>query len=284
VYPMVVREHTAQLSPKTAATNPTPQRLGIVVGVHTGSMQYSTRFFGEVLQNPATASPLLFPETVFNAPGSHIAAFLGGHPLTCTLIGDETAFLQALALGAHWLRQRRVEHCLVVGTEEASLLVADALRHFSTNIVPAEGAGAVLLALETEATTGVELTLVTAPQTYVGHSGRETAARAMRGDLPPEGPEELLVDSRCGCPRRDQPETSAWAEWTGHRCSPRAILGQGLCAASAWQLVVAWEWLSRGQAGAANISLVGSNQQALGARIERFHQAPAPDRSSPNFP
>ena len=259
----------------TAATTAwAGRRMGIVVGVHTGSIQYSTRFFGEVLQDPATASPLLFPETVFNAPASHIAAFLGGHPLTCTLVGDETAFLQALAFGANWLRQDRVDLCLVIGAEEASLLVADALRHFTSTTIPAEGAGAVLLGKPSPATAGVELALVTAPRTYAGSTSRDAAALAMRRDLPPERPGELLVDSRGGCPRRDRAETAAWAGWTGDRLSPRAILGQALCAASAWQLVIAWDWLNHGQAAAANVSLVGSNQQALATRLERVGTTP----------
>ena len=44
---------------------------------NTASIRYSERFFGEVLENPATASPMLFPETVMNAPASHMAAYLG---------------------------------------------------------------------------------------------------------------------------------------------------------------------------------------------------------------
>ena len=260
----------------SATTALAGQRLGIVVAVHTGSIQYSTRFFGEVLQNPATASPLLFPETVFNAPASHIAAFLGGQPMTCTLVGDETALFQALAIGANWLLQDQVDICLVVGAEEASLLVADALRRFSTTAVPAEGAGAVLLAKASPGAAGVELALVTAPRTYAGCISRNAAALAMSRDLPPERPGELLVDSRCGCPRRDRAESAAWAGWTGPRFSPRAILGQALCAGSAWQLVIAWDWLSRGEAAVANISLVGANQQALATRLERVGPTPMP--------
>ena len=45
-------------------------RLGIVVCVMAGSVNYSRRFYEEVLREPATASPLIFPETVFNAPAS----------------------------------------------------------------------------------------------------------------------------------------------------------------------------------------------------------------------
>ena len=52
-------------------------RLGIVACTMAGSVAYSRRFYEEVLREPATASPLVFPETVFNAPASHLAAYLG---------------------------------------------------------------------------------------------------------------------------------------------------------------------------------------------------------------
>ena len=43
-------------------------RLGIVFCVMAGCVNYSRRFFQEVLEDPSTASPLVFPETVFNHP------------------------------------------------------------------------------------------------------------------------------------------------------------------------------------------------------------------------
>src|SRR6266568_1887131 len=52
-------------------------RLGIIFCVMTGCVNYSRRFYDETLKDPATASPLVFPETVFNAPASHLAALLG---------------------------------------------------------------------------------------------------------------------------------------------------------------------------------------------------------------
>jgi 3-oxoacyl-(acyl-carrier-protein) synthase len=40
-------------------------RIGIVVCAMTGCVNYSRRFYDETLRDPATASPLVFPETVF---------------------------------------------------------------------------------------------------------------------------------------------------------------------------------------------------------------------------
>jgi len=38
---------------------------GIVSCTLTGAISYSRRFYEEVLQDPTTASPMIFPETVF---------------------------------------------------------------------------------------------------------------------------------------------------------------------------------------------------------------------------
>ena len=118
-------------------------RLGIILCVMTGCVNYSRRFYDETLTDPATASPLVFPETVFNAPASHLAAMLGTTAINYTLVGDPGTFLQGLALAADWLQEARVDGCLVIGAEEVDWLTADAYRLFARKIILSEGAGAV---------------------------------------------------------------------------------------------------------------------------------------------
>ena len=120
-------------------------RLGVLFTTMIGCVHYSRRFFDETLKDPTTASPLVFPETVFNAPASHLAAFLGTRAINCTLVGDPGTFLQGVATAADWLLQDRVDGCLVIGAEEADWLVADAYRLFSRQVVLSEGAGALYL-------------------------------------------------------------------------------------------------------------------------------------------
>jgi hypothetical protein len=91
----------------------------------------------------------------------------------------------------------------------------------------------------------------------------------MRGEFPQGSQAELLVDARCGLSRLDTAETTAWHGWPGDRLSPRLVLGEGLSAATAWQFVAACEALAAGRAEAANVSVVGGNQQAIGARLVR---------------
>lgn len=246
------------------------ERLGIILCVMNGCVAYSRRFYDETLRDPATASPLVFPETVFNAPSSHLAALLGAGGMNYTLVGDPGTFVQGLALAADWLASDQADGCLVVGAEEADWTTADAFHHFSRGMVLAEGAGAVCLHREPPAQgVGVELQLITESRLFVDAASRAEAARLVRNELPDHNRGELLCDSQSGAKSFDAPEEAAWADWPGARLSPKRVLGEGLMAASAWQCVAALDCVALGLCPAANVSVTGCNQQAIGARFAK---------------
>jgi hypothetical protein len=242
-------------------------RVGLIVCLQSGCVRYSYRFFEEVLADPATASPLLFPETVFAAPASHAAALLVNTPLVYTLIGDPASFVQALALGAAWLLQERVDTCLIVGAEEINWLRADALWHLEHAAIISGGAGALSLCRDPALSMGVELERVTEAHSFSARKNRTQAARAMRAELGEGVAGELLCDGLGDSPRADGPEKAAWSDWVGPRFSVKRILGEGLMAASAWQCVAACDAVATGRFPAAIASLVGCNQQAIGSRF-----------------
>jgi hypothetical protein len=244
-----------------------PQKTGLIFCLQSGCVQYSYRFFEEALADPATASPLVFPETVFAAPASHVAALLGNVLLAETLIGDPACFLQGLALGADWLLQDRVEVCLVVGSEEINWLRADALWHLEHAAIISGGAGAVALTRDPARSLGVELAAVTEAHSFSARHDRRQAAQAMRAELGAGAPGELLCDGLGDSPRADAPEQAAWADWTGPRLGIKRLFGEGLMAAAAWQCVAAGDAVATRQFPAAAVSLVGCNQQAIGARF-----------------
>jgi hypothetical protein len=249
------------------AAPPHRPRLGLIVCLQSGCVQYSYRFYQEVLEDAATASPLLFPETVFAAPASHLATLLEETPLVHTLVGDPAVFLQGLAIAADWLLEDRVDAGLVVGAEEANWLRADAIWHFDHACISSAGAGCLCLNRDQAGALGVELSALTDPQTYLSTRSRYEAARAMRRQLPVPAARELLCDGLQGSRRTDAPEEAAWRDWTGPRLSPKRVLGEGLMAASAWQCVAASDLLAQGRLAAARVSVVGCNQQAISARF-----------------
>lgn len=237
-------------------------KLGIVVCLMSGCVTYSRRFYEEVFQDPSVASPLLFPETVFNAPGSHLAAYLNSNAMSYTLAGDDSSFLEGLAVGAGWLLNDQVDGCLVVGAEEGDWLVADAIHLFDRRGVQGAGAGAIYLRRNEPVGPAVELARIT--DAFASNSSRD-----MRAQLPLCNADEILCYGTQGMHRRDADEKSAWQDWTGARLAPKQILGEAFTASAAWQCVAACDAVGQGGFTAANVSVVGANQQAIGARFTR---------------
>ena len=242
-------------------------QLGVIACLQSGCVQYSCRFYDETLKNPATASPLVFPETVHAAPTSHVVALLENVALAYSLVGDPSIFLQGVTLGAQWLEENRVDACLVLGAEETNWIIADALRHLDRPAVVAAGAGALCLCREAGLSAGVELAAITDAHTFSARRNRTQAAQAMRHQLGKNSAGELLCDGLGNSPRTDAAERAAWSDWTGSRISPKKIFGEGLMAAAAWQCVAACDAVAEKKFAAACVSLVGSNQQAIGARF-----------------
>jgi hypothetical protein len=228
-----------------------------------GCVNYSNRFYGEVLNDPSIASPILFPETVFNAPSSHLSAMLGSTSPNDTLIGDGAEFFTGLELAAEWITRGEVDGCVVVGNEEIDWLCAEALRFYSRGYLSSEGASAIYLEAGDR---GPGLLQVPDPQTFSGSRQRIDAAIRLRREL--EASDDgwtLLMDGRCGVSKHDHPENLAWANWQGPRLSPRRIIGESLGASAAFQCVMAVEEIRSGNCLQAIVTSVGGNEQAGGA-------------------
>lgn len=237
-------------------------RIGVLVCVFSGCVNYTRRFYDETLKDPSTASPLVFPETVFNAPASHISAYLGSSAINYTLVGDTGTFLAGLSTAAHWLLDGKLDECLVIGTEEVDWLTSDAIRLFDRGKVLSEGAGAVLLT----SSRGVKLKAITDEHLYPT-TGKLEALRKMRSQLPNLSTGALLVDSTSADAGISSEEAQLWADWTGPRLSPKRVLGEGLMASAAWQVVCAADALANHSATDAFVSIAGFHQHAIGAHL-----------------
>jgi 3-oxoacyl-(acyl-carrier-protein) synthase len=140
----------------------TAERIALIFAISNGGVVYTKRFYSEIVSTGAhTASPLLFPETVFNAPASHVAAILGVTGATYTLVGDGAVGIAAISMANELMKDEALDYCLVVGTEEIDWLLCDAYRRWrllrvappiepysnqNRGMILSEGAGAVLLA------------------------------------------------------------------------------------------------------------------------------------------
>lgn len=244
-------------------------RLGVVYCALTGCVNYSRRFYDEVLKDPSTASPLVFPETVYNSPASHLAALLGTTAINYTLVGDPGTFLQGLVQAADWLSDKRVDACLVVGAEEMDWLTAGATWLFEHKTIFSEGAGALYLRREPGENAAVQLNAVTSAHHFSNGKSRAEAIEQARAELNGTAGRALLCDGLQNVPRADRAERTAWAEWPGERLSVKTIFGEALMAAVSWQCVAAVDALNQNGYDTANVSVAGTNQQAIAAQFVR---------------
>ena len=236
--------------------------IGIVFCLSNGCVNYSNRFFTEALENPSTASPILFPETVFNAPASHLSAMLGSRAPNDTLISDGAGFFCGMDLAVDWLLRGEVAGVLVVCAEEIDWLSAEGLRLYHGDLVSAEGAAALFL--EAGDGPGVDLLRLPDPVPF-SRVPRHNATTALRDTLAVDDDGgTLLVDGRTGIPSIDAAESTAWADWAGPRWSPRMRIGESMGASAGLQCAAAVAAVAAGRFARAVVTVTGSNQQAGG--------------------
>ncbi|MDA0814812.1 MAG: beta-ketoacyl synthase N-terminal-like domain-containing protein [Verrucomicrobia bacterium] len=241
-------------------------RLGIVFATMCGAVQYSNRFYQEVLEEPATASPILFPETVFNATSSHLSAIFGSHAANYTLVGDSAEFLAALRIAEDWLRAGEVDGCLVVGSEELDWVSWEAMQLFDSHGVAGEGAGALYLELGESSENAIVLEAVTEPALWLNHGEKHLATQQARAQLPDKiSTDAALALSTSGHVRADAAEVGAWADWSGPRVELGLLLGNCMGAGVALNAALACEYLASGMASEAIVSAAGHHHQCLAA-------------------
>jgi len=126
-----------------------PGRLALVCALGTGSVIYSRRFYSDALKKGRHfASPLLFPETVYNSPVSHVASTLNISGPCYTLMGDETAWTDALRVAMVWFARDVADAVLVVGGEELDTIALEAYKGsgwIRRGLIATEGAGAIVV-------------------------------------------------------------------------------------------------------------------------------------------
>ncbi len=108
-----------------------------------------------VERGEGAGSPLLFPETVYNAPASHIAARLGLQGEVLTLVGDAATGVTAVRTGCELLATGEADYCLVTAAQEIDWITCEAYSRWglirddsSQSSVFSEGAAAIVLARE----------------------------------------------------------------------------------------------------------------------------------------
>ncbi|MEO5719054.1 MAG: beta-ketoacyl synthase N-terminal-like domain-containing protein, partial [Chthoniobacterales bacterium] len=233
-------------------------RTALIFAISNGGVIYTKRFYHEIVQSGASAaSPLLFPETVFNAPASHLAAILGITGASSTLVGDAAVGILALQMAEDLMANEELDRCLVVGAEEADWLLCDAYRKWrllraappiepfaraARGMILSEGAGAVLLGREGD----LALEQVH-PGGNFAHQG-ELAGELDRiaRELPNETATDVWIASANGT-FIDAAERTTAAKYFPDAAvySAKPALGESVAAGAIWQVICAGQALRR---------------------------------------
>jgi len=232
------------------------ERVALIFAISNGGVVYTKRFYRDVVKTGAqAASPLLFPETVFNAPASHVAAILGVTGASYTLVGDGAVGLAAIRMAADLMDNEALDYCLVVGTEEIDWLLCDAYRRWrllrmvppiepynkqNRGMVLSEGAGAVVLARN--GLFSIES----------AHPGGYFATQSQAGEVLERIVRDLakvevdLVISSANGTFIDRAESRVLHELTPNAViyTAKPALGESVGAAGLWQLIIAAQALS----------------------------------------
>jgi 3-oxoacyl-(acyl-carrier-protein) synthase len=279
-------------------------RTALIFATSNGGVIYTKRFYHEIVSSGAqAASPLLFPETVFNAPASHLAAILGITGASYTLVGDGAVGILALQMAEDLMRNETLDYCLVVAAEEIDWLLCDAYRKWrllrtaqpiepfhdsSRGMILSEGAGAIVVGAEGP----IALDQVASGRNF---ATRQEAAGVLREVYATLGDRaDILIASANGT-FIDRAEEKAilqqFPDIPVYTAKP--ALGEGVAAAAIWQVIVAAQALLTGQIppvlrGPRNpalrisqtkvennswkhaiVSTCGLNQQAAGLRLSK---------------
>ncbi len=240
-------------------------RTAVVFAISDGGVIYTRKFYEQIVKQGANAaSPLLFPETVYNAPASHLAALLGIDGASYTLVGDSSIGLAALHFGAQLLALGDVDQCVVVGAEECDWILCEAYKSWRLARAPlAEGAAALVLRRE-----GRWKVRTHAGATFLRQRDAGSALGQVLADFADEAPPDLIVSS-ANKTFVDRAEQSALKpRHDGIRTLfPKRFFGEAPGAGALMQTVLAALALEKLDLGSALVPVIGFSQQASAARL-----------------
>jgi Beta-ketoacyl synthase, N-terminal domain len=255
---------SARMTPEMLA------RTALIFAVSDGGVIYTRRFYADIVARGGGAgSPLLFPETVYNAPASHIAARLGLQGEVLTLVGDAAAGLAAIRTGCELLATGEADYCLVAAAQEADWITCEAysrwgLIRLGSNhaSVFSEGAAAIVLSRETGN--------CRVSATHPGYScptekDVEERLEAVLTELLP-GSRVILCVSCASGTRLDLAEKRCLERHlpTARVLAPKSVVGEALACSTVQQVVAGVLGLREAGGGEALVTTIGYNRQVAG--------------------
>ena len=252
-------------------------RTAAVFAISDGGVIYTRKFYEQIVKQGANAaSPLLFPETVYNAPGSHLAALMGIDGASYTLVGDNSVGLAALKFAEQLLDLGDVDRVVVFGAEEIDWVICEAYHDWrlARTIAPSradapwrawlsEAGAALVLAREGP----IALEAVHAGVTFQRGADAGAAVDHVLAELP-----HCPVDGLVSCANgtfADAAEAAAIRRYFPAALEnvvvPKRAVGEAPGASALLQVIAAAARIRHGEGRRFLVPVVGFNQQASAA-------------------
>ena len=246
------------------------ERMALILASSNGAVIYTRRFFAEVLDR-GSGSPILFPETVYNAPTSHVAARFGIDGTALTFVGDSTAGTDALLAASEMIASGDADRCLVVAAEEADWLVWEASRQWG-RAAPVGGMtlteGAVALVVGPPGGNRPQIEAIHQGLSYSRTCPLPRGLQRILHDLSDCGPSDLVMLSASGS-HKDLQEADAVDRMLPGipRIAPKKCLGEAFSVSTLAQAVCSVVAVEEGSATRVTIPVVGWSGQLGGLVI-----------------
>jgi Beta-ketoacyl synthase, N-terminal domain len=246
------------------------KRTALVFASSDGGVVYTRKFFAEIVERGEGAgSPLLFPETVYNAPASHIAARLGLECEVLTLVGDATAGLSAVQTACELIAAGEAESCVVAAAQELDWITCEAYRRWgliqngnNSACVFSEGAAAIVL---TEKPNDCGVSAMHPGYSFSTETEAEKKFEVMLTELLQRSSVDLFVSSASGT-RFDLPEQKCIAKHlpSARIVTPKFVLGESFACSTLQQIITGVLALEELVCGNALVVATGYNRQVAG--------------------
>lgn len=236
-------------------------RTALVFAATDGAVIYTRRFYDEVV-SAGSGSPLLFPETVYNAAASHVAAVFGLDGCVLTMVGDAVAGLDALSTAAGLVRSGEADRCLVVGSQEVDWIACEGYRRWGLAAGPRRG-GAVLAELACALIIGPAVPGIPVLQSVrcaaAPFSGHATRFQEIYQSVAAEPDHVVLSATQAGSAEH----LAAQGQFPlAHLCWPKRALGESFAASALLQIAWAAELVGSRSARSALVSVAGARTAA----------------------
>jgi 3-oxoacyl-(acyl-carrier-protein) synthase len=138
----------ARLAIEDAGSALNGEKKALIMGITHGALNYTQEFHTAIVKNDTDAiSPILFSDSVLNAPAGNVSICFGIKGPVHTIVGGPDAAIKSIILGSKMLTDGAADKVIVISAEELNEISFSCYSRKGTGAL-SEGAGAIVIGKE----------------------------------------------------------------------------------------------------------------------------------------